>query len=540
MLSSLLQEVAATADDESPLPALGFSAYQEFFETGQRIGYERLYFQRRARLNALAVGALMHPESDVARLADVLWAICDEYTWALPAHIAQGWPPSQTLDLFAAETASALAEIVTGLGTRLDPLVTSRVRAEIDRRVFTPLADPRLLPWEGYANNWEAVCAGAAGIAALLLEDSGRLESILERCRSAMDRFLSGYGADGGCAEGIDYWVYGFGYFVYFAEALREHTGEDLLAAPKVREIAAFPHRVSLGGGAYPPFSDASERPWLPAGLLSRLSGRFGTPPPTTVQSFHDDHCYRWAHLARTLTWYQPATPAQLATSDHLPDLGWVIDRGDDIAFAAKGGHNDEPHNHLDLGSFVLHVRGQSVLTDLGAGVYTRDYFGPGRYTHLHPSARGHSIPLIDGHCQLPGRSRAARVIRHLATEDGAVYDLDLTAAYDVDGLQRLVRRFHWYRTGRLELTDSVTASKPLALGEVLISRHEPVFSDAGVTWAGSVELSMLDSRWAPAVERIETSDHHGRPDTVHRLILSTLAPAGTSAHQLTFHLDRI
>jgi len=548
-LRSLLRDIEAVAADDGPPPALSFSAYQEFFETGRRMGYEKIYFQRRARLNALAADALLHPDQDVARLGDLLWAVCDEYTWALPAHIhygdRHGWGPQQTLDLFAAETAHALAEIVVGLGDRLDSRITERVRAEVERRVLTPLADPRPLAWEGFGNNWESVCAGAAGMAALLFADDStpegnqRLAGMLDRCGRAMDRFLDGYGDDGGCPEGVDYWVYGFGYFVYYAEALRERTGEDLMAVEKVAEIAAFPHRAAFGDGAFVPFSDASERPWLPAGLLTRLADRFGTPSPAIIPSFHDDHCYRWAHLARTLSWYRPAPEAAQtpATSDFLPDLAWVVDRGP-FVFAAKGGHNDEPHNHVDLGHFLLHVRGDNVLTDPGAGEYTREYFSDGRYDYLHPSARGHSLPVVGGCSQLPGRERAATVLRHEVTADGVCFDLDLTAAYEVAGLRRLVRRFRWWRAGRLELTDEITADRPLPLDEIFISRHRPQLTEPAVaTWADSVTLSTPDDIDAVTVEREEATDHHTRPDTVYRLRVSASAPQGQSAHRFVFEL---
>lgn len=45
------------------------------------------------------------------------------------------------------------------------------------------------------------------------------------------------------------------------------------------------------------------------------------------------------------------------------------------IAF--KGGNNDEPHNHNDIGSFLLTVEGEVFLTDLGCGEYTKEYFQP-------------------------------------------------------------------------------------------------------------------------------------------------------------------
>ncbi|GAA2394677.1 hypothetical protein Cme02nite_54640 [Catellatospora methionotrophica] len=541
-LTSLLRDIRAAATGE-PLPDLGFSAYRDYFDTGNRIRYERRYFRRRARLAAQAAQALLDPDTDLGPLADTLWSVCDEYTWALPAHVRhsadQDRGPEQCLDLFAAETAHTVAETVAALGDRLDRRVGDRVRSQVRRRVFEPYLDARPLNWEGHGNNWEAVCAGATGLAALALlhdspADAAALAAMLDRSRRAMDRYLGGFGDDGGCAEGVDYWVYGFGYFVYFAEALREHTGHDLLDSAKVAQIAAFPHRVALGGGAYVPFSDASERPWLPAGLLTRLAERFGTPPARVVPSLHDDHCYRWGHLSRTLAWFRPLpAPAPTGNSSYLPDLAWVVHRGR-TGFAAKGGNNDEPHNHNDLGHFVLHTHGVSVLDDLGAGEYTAGYFGPGRHAFLHPSARGHSVPVIDGQAQLPGPDRAAKVLHH-ADDGGTVsFDLDLTGAYQVDGLRSLVRRFRW-SDGRLELTDEIDAARDLPVEELFISRREPVLATGSADWDGLATLTHDCPQAAVSVE--PTSDHQAQPDRVYRLTCTTLAPAGRSSHRFVFEL---
>ena len=47
----------------------------------------------------------------VAFLANIMWSVCDEYTWALPAHVHGGLEDEEyTVDLFASETACCLAE----------------------------------------------------------------------------------------------------------------------------------------------------------------------------------------------------------------------------------------------------------------------------------------------------------------------------------------------------------------------------------------------------------------------------------------------
>ncbi|MFB4268486.1 hypothetical protein [Nonomuraea sp. GTA35] len=583
----LVREIREEAERAraTPAPELTLALWRRFADTGDRLAYERVYFDRRRRLAALALDAHLDAHLDThldarpdARLDarpdpaldGLLWSVCDERTWVLPAHEPHDRPLGTFVDLFAAETAHTLAEIVALLADRLDPRVRERVRAEVDRRVLYPLR-PGGAPmwWESARHNWAAVCAGAAGLAALALDssalparivgsspepasaldaprlpahardspsltaralDAPRLLALLPRLRRALAAFLSGAGADGACLEGPDYWSYGFGYFVYFAEALREHTGEDLLDDPHVREMAAYPARIDLGDGARPAFADSHGRGAYPAGLLSRLAARLGVPAPApAVPSFHDDPCYRWAHLTRTLWWSQEASSTAAEPCSYLPDAAIVVARAAGTAFAAKGGHNDEPHNHLDLGHFVLHAHGRTVLDDLGAPEYTRDYFREGRYQVPQASAEWHSVPLIDGAAQLPGRDRRAEVLAYAAAGGSVTLALDLTAAYATP--HRFTRTFHW-RPGTLELVDDFDLAAPDALVEELfVSRVRPVAGPGVITW-GPVELRVPPG-WRAVSEERQVRGHDGAAETVHRVRLAARVPPG--AHRFLF-----
>ena len=51
-----------------------------------------------------------------------------------------------------------------------------------------------------------------------------------------------------------------------------------------------------------------------------------------------------------------------------LPCAQWMICKDQNgNGFAAKGGHNDENHNHNDIGHFLCVWQGELLLTDLGA-----------------------------------------------------------------------------------------------------------------------------------------------------------------------------
>ena len=121
LLSALLEDYRAVSR-EGPVSAVRFSEYIIYQETGSLKKYEAAYFARRKRLNTYALMALVYPEEGehLLQLQDTVWAICDEYTWALPAHIAwrTGRDPG-CIDLFSAETGFALSMIRHLLGLSL-------------------------------------------------------------------------------------------------------------------------------------------------------------------------------------------------------------------------------------------------------------------------------------------------------------------------------------------------------------------------------------------------------------------------------------
>ncbi|XOI98665.1 heparinase II/III family protein [Paenibacillus polymyxa] len=569
---------------KEPMPSLSFRLYRQFSDMGERKAYEEAYFDRRGRLAAVAMLALDTARPDALQaLEEMLWDVCGEYTWCLPAHLGTGEinQVDRNIDLFAAETVHMLAEIVNIHTERLDRLVIERIRSEAERRIFIPLyREQRKFHWQTADHNWSAVCGGCCGMAALLLlEDESTLRESISHTVSCMNAFLSGYGEDGGCAEGIGYWVYGFGYFTYYAEMLREYSeGElDLLAGPKIADIAAFPLRVHLSGGTYVNYSDSAEQEEIPSGLLSLLASRVGLQVdlPLHIPLLTDDPCHRWAHLLRNVMWSDPAVYGDEGASGQaergfvFQNLGWMIAKGSldspdtkrtngaplHVAISIKGGHNDEPHNHNDLGQFVIHCGGENILCDPGAGLYTQAYFAPGREQLFHISSSGHNVPLIEGQEQSSGRQAQAHVLEAKLAEDGGELNttLDLTSAYSgAVSLARYTRQFHWKmasggsRNGaELRLIDrfqwknrmvssadrssSVDNSDSHAefssVVERWMSRVQPeVVKSGNLRWQGvhgTVHMTYDANQWQVLTEAIDTVDHDNVPITFYRTSLS-------------------
>jgi len=569
-LKSFLAEMrgAAQRAAATPIPGLTFTLFHTFERTGTRVEYETPYFDRRGRLAGMVLTSVVDRTDEyIEAIENLIWDICGEYTWSLPACLPVGLeacaanrvPPEQVVDLFAAETSHALAETLYLLGDRLNPWIGHRVRSEIERRVFVPMFhDPAHFHWEATLSNWASVCAGAVGMAALLLEDDReRLAGMIERVVRAMECFLEGYGDDGGCTEGIGYWQYGFGYYVYFADMLDQFTGGglDLLSGEKQRNIAEYPAKIQLANSCFANYSDANSRCGLNTGLVSKLVSRFAmaVPEMSAVPSFHGDHCYRWPVLTTNLLWTDAALLHQpvAAGTFYFPDLGCVLDRrpiGDKtIAFFAKGGHNDEPHNHNDLGHFILHLGGENVLVDLGRGLYTKDYFGPARYSLLQPSSEGHSVAIVNGHPQKAGRTHEASVVRYEREGEALLFKLDLTRAYDDPSLMSYRRAFRWSAgavlegDACLELTDTFAfADQPVQLEQLFISMHVPVADLDRIIWLGergTVVMRYDPQHYEAVIEALEgVQDNKGRSDTIYRVRLRAAKLHKEMQTKLVFH----
>lgn len=451
-LKAQLSEVTAAAGQyiAKPIPPFRYSLFRIFGKTGSRTEYEQQYFERRRRLNAIAVGVLTDGGGKYAEaLEDIIWAVCDEYTWAVPAHIpenlgVENW--GSFIDLFAAETGFALSEISHLLRNKLSAAVRSRIRFEVRRRIIMPYLGAKENPfwWESFENNWSAVCSGSVGAAFLYQGEEDEIKEVLPRIKESMKCFLNSFSEDGTCLEGYGYWAYGFGFFVSFAELLCQYTNgkQDWFKWDKVKKTAMFQQNAVLNNGSVVSFSDSMTEYKHNMGLSQYLHSRFPeviVPGVEYCSKFGDDRCYRWALFIRSLAWGGGENESKINNRRvYLDKAGWYIYENKAYSFAAKGGHNGEPHNHNDVGSFLICTNGSQIICDPGGGEYNKDYFGDKRYDFFTTSSRGHSVPIIDGNYQKAGKMYSGTVIGSGENE----FKLELYKAYGYSKLKSLTRRF--------------------------------------------------------------------------------------------------
>ena len=506
----------------APIEDIHYSQFKQYYETGDRRSFEKYYFARRQGLNAATLMALIWPEKPeyIRRAMDHIFSICSEYTWVLPAHqkALETFNPVH-IDLFAAETALNISEAYVLLGDRLEPLIRRRVEEEIRRRILEPYL-ARKFGWESAATNWTSVCTCGVAISLMnvLPQEARRL---VDRFEAGAASFLTGYGDDGYCPEGPMYWGYGFGFFTAYADRALHFAGIDHFANPKVARMAAFFQKKYLSGAAEVTFADADMGTLYSVGIQHYLHDRYPdavTVPPSRYGCYTDRMARMCLHL-RSFMWFDPAIcPAECMGEHFGADVQWLIVRKEAYGFAAKAGHNDEPHNHNDVGSFIFAKNGRQILTDPGRGQYVRDYFLPEtRYDFLHTSSRGHSVPAVDGNHQRAGREFAAEQV----SWDGRTFAFDMASAYALTELKGLRRSFTIAETG-VVLIDRIESGLPVT--ERLVATEAPaaepgklVFSDTVLRFTPAV---------LPRVERVEETVEGGKKQELY--LIDIPLPEGT------------
>lgn len=573
LIGAMLRQAAP---DLSTIQPTTYTLYREFERNGSRPAFQRVYFARRSQLSRAVFKTLNGEQNHIDTIHDLLWAICEETTWVMPAHEEQGpdyWdidPPivrtqplgshtmltrePDSIDLFAAETGASLAETVALLGDQLAPEVRQRVRQEVRRHIFLPyLAYGRNHWWYKGALNWNGVCNGAIGLAFLRLEtDLDTLSEALAQVLEGLAAYIeTGFEADGGSLEGVGYWNYGLMYYVAFAELLRErtHGALDMLGQPKLRAIAAYPPGLSLSPNKYFNPGDASEAVIIAPGIVHRLAERTNTPElaalVTTVEWLNSVGMAsaKLAIVMRHAAWWDgrfgtfPEPQAFYLPESGVAKLVGRTTDGRRVVLAAAAGHNDGHHSHADVANFVLHIGETSIFCDAGPGLYNKGYFRQDRYNNVFANAFGHSVPRIGGKLQSPGpefggsKQFHGTITDFQAQGEHTRVQIEFARAYDLPTLTSALRTLALDTSnGTVQITDTFAFNGPplpieeafVTWGSVTADGSRAVLVDGDT----SVIMEILEP--AGAVFRVEELVEASQANAKSRILtrLSAALPA--------------
>ncbi|MGG1515432.1 heparinase II/III family protein [Paenibacillus oryzisoli] len=483
-------------------PSLPATLFMEFSRTGDRKRYESRYFARRRALQVLALGEWLEGKGTFMNdLVDGIWAICEETTWVLPAHLYMTKSKMEpiadidepVIDLFASETGALLAWILYILERPLaevSPLLVSRMHRELKERIITPYLTRSDFWWMLEVNpfginNWAPWCTSNC-LSVILLHESDQAKRVncVAKAMRTLDLFLAHYPKDGGCDEGSSYWYRAGGSLFECLEHLYVASGGkiDIFDESLIREIGSFMSKVYIADDYFVNFADGAARNLGIPACLYRYGERIGNSSLSAIGR----HLHKLGRLQGRLlqadSLYRELTEIacydglqtnggedQIFLSDAwLPDLQVITARelsgaAEGFYIAAKGGHNAENHNHNDIGQFIVYLDGKPVLVDPGVGTYTAQTFSEGRYEIWTMQSSYHNLPTINGYQQQAGRKYSAKACKYEADLDYAMMSVDLSGAYpDEADLARWLRTITLHRS----LESKVTIAEEVAMRE--------------------------------------------------------------------------
>lgn len=462
--------------------------------TGDRNEYQAVSFEKRRVLGTMILAEVYENKGRfIDPIINGIWSICEESFWGVPAHLPKTKEysglmdvSSPFVDLFAAETATYLAWADYFFGQKLDevsPQIRKRIYHETNNRIFEPLLN-RHHGWMTKnangrpPNNWNPwICSNWINAALLLEKDESKRVALVHRALVVLDEFLNPYPEDGGCDEGPSYWGAAAA-SLYDNISLLNLASNDafhfVYENEKVKNMGKFIYRAQISDKYFLNFADADPQPRMSASMIYRYGKDIGDNDMMKFGAYYREphsgilpnfHYFRNLFELFIQEEYQNAAQALPLPKDvWLPDIQVMVARDnegstDGYFLAAKGGHNDESHNHNDIGNYVVYYDGLPLLIDVGRGTYTRKTFSDDRYTIWYNRSDYHNLPTINGHTQLPGAQYKATNVNYEVNRNVSTMSLDIAPAYpEAAGIQK------WERTLILNRGKSVVVKDKILL----------------------------------------------------------------------------
>ena len=452
-----------------PWTVLPWTVFAENKQTGNRVNYETICFEKRRQMAAIAMAEIMEGKGRfMGDIIDGMGSFCEETWWGIPAHYPKAIPLSewQEVDLFNAETASLIVWTRYMLEKQFDafsPDLCQRIDREIERRILQPAVE-RDYWWKTAGMNWNPwICSNWLACILICEKDEARKATAIAQIKNATQAFIDAYPEDGGCDEGPGYWDRAAASMFEIMRLLDFGTVD-----PKVQRLASYAYKTYIGNDYCVCFADAHENKAVqqvnivyPFGLwlndqtmrefgayLGRQKGVLTNPAALYDKSGNFPTLGRELFFLRHIRDFIAEQPCEPLLKDvWLPDLQIMTTRRGNLYVAMKGGNNGESHNHNDVGSFIVYgsqesgVRSKEQLSPLfidpAVGEYTAKTFSDDRYSIWTMQSQYHNLPQINGIDQKDGKEYAAKVVSH---KDGQL-TLDIAGAYPAEAAVKSWKR---------------------------------------------------------------------------------------------------
>jgi len=452
----------ANKANEYEWPSITASLYLDYKHNGKRVDFENLHNKRQEIISLLAIGTLISNDNKyIPQLVNGLWLLLEESSWVAPAHIVvqkQGadLPAVSTsyIDLHASRTGYRVALIHFLLKDKLEKyskVVNQRILVELDKRIFKPYLDNSKYFWMGLTggvvNNWNAFNNSNCFNALIYAESStDTLQRLAQKIILSADAFLNHYPADGGCDEGPSYWDMAGGRLINLLDQLKSISAAkiDFSENKLLHNMGSYTYKMHISDKFYTNFADAHAIYTQNPVSIYQYGSMFKDERLKKYAAFvFDQRGKSWSNdiidFVELLKVYRDLdttiVKAPYPKYSSLPNLQVYTGREQEgsnngLFFAIKGGHNNESHNHNDIGNFIIYVDGNPLLIDVGVGTYTSKTFSKQRYEVWNVQSNWHNCPTINGFEQKNGRQYQATDLKEIHNDNIEQISMDISKSY--------------------------------------------------------------------------------------------------------------
>lgn len=478
--------------DQKPEVPITDEIYRRANKEGNRGIYKPRYYRTMDRLEHFILAECIENKGRfVPQVVSHSKAILSMKSWLHPNHddsengVLEG--KRVTIDLGARKFGSVLLLAKILLEDKLDITLTYEIEEQLQWRIIDSYLEScktnnQNNKWIKSTSNWNSVCtSGSVFVTITTAPNQTERLTAVGSALNSMKYYLSGFGDDGYCSEGLGYWGYGFGHYLYLAQTLHDYTDGninlfDANNPEKLKNIGNFPEKFEIQNERCAPFSDGvSSISKKGSNFAYALSTKhYGAILPTELRLEEAiEQLMVWAD-AKSFAFIGDTSKEarELPDYSYFDDFGMVISRGKQetpFSIAIKAGHNAENHNHSDVGTYTIVLDKDIIAGDIGAPSYTAGAFSPDNKAR---SSWGHPLPLVGNTLQSNGIvfKGVIKTTTFTKTEDKVV--IDIKPAYEVAALNSLVRTItnDKTETGSITILDMFSASEPITFGTALMT----------------------------------------------------------------------
>ena len=427
---------------------------------------------------------------------------CERTSWVLSAHLTaqksgRTLPETaeQVIDLGSGETGAFLAWTYYFFHKEFDkvnPEISKRLRTEIYNKIIVPYRENDRFWWlafhprpDGIVNNWNPWTNFNALQCIVLLEsDPVQTTKDIYRSMLSVDKFINYVNEDGACEEGPSYWGHAAGKLYDYLQLLSMVSNGkiNLFGQKMIKDMGEYISRSYVGNDWVVNFADASAKFSSNAPLIYRYGKAIES---TEMMQFaallnqkKNNNIGSGTDIFRILESLSNDKELRRTTAAHTtPDVTiypgtqfYYFKNKTGFFMAAKGGYNAESHNHNDAGTFSLWYKNTPVFIDAGVGTYTRQTFGPERYSIWTMRSKYHNLPTINGVEQNFGKEFKATDLKVNATKKQV--SMNIASAYPAEAKAQNWTRSYQLNEKALVINDRFTLKNSEKANEIHFMLH--------------------------------------------------------------------